>query len=261
MRIIYLTYNSIFSDYIGSYLIKNWGEEMVAIVVSGRIYKNKNFIKSALKLIKSCGVLYALYLWFVTDLYRFIFFRKVKSLRRLAEQNKIPIIKVKDINSKGAIEILKKFSPDIIYSAFFNQILGEEVLSIPSFGCINFHPSPLPQYRGPDPIFWQMSDSKKATKITLHQMNEEIDAGDIVYQVDKELDLSRSLFWNSVNLWKLGGEMLQTYLASGKSGKPIKQNFSNASYYSWPTVEAVKRFLESGKKLLNLRDLFEMLRS
>jgi methionyl-tRNA formyltransferase len=261
MRIVYLTYDSIFSDYIGSYLIETLGNKIVAIVVSGRIYKNAGFIKSAFKLIKNCGILYSLYLWFITDLYKFIFFRKIRSFKKLAGQKKIPIIKIKDINSIQSIEILKNFSPSIIYSAFFNQVLDKEVLAIPSAGCLNFHPSPLPRYRGPDPIFWQMSDLKRATKVTLHQMSEEIDAGNIVYQTDNELDLSRSLFWNSLNLWKLGGEMLVTCLNFEKKEKPIKQNSSEASYHSWPTAQAVKKLLGSNKKLLALKDILEIFRS
>ncbi|OHU89223.1 MULTISPECIES: formyltransferase family protein [Pseudoalteromonas] len=49
---------------------------------------------------------------------------------------------------------------------------------------MNIHPSPLPEYRGPYPLYWQLRNGEEATKITLHQVSESIDCGDIATQID-----------------------------------------------------------------------------
>ena len=54
------------------------------------------------------------------------------------------------------VEILKNFAPDVIVVVAFGQILSEEILNIPKYGCINVHGSILPEYRGAAPIQWSI---------------------------------------------------------------------------------------------------------
>ena len=59
------------------------------------------------------------------------------------------------------VEILKNFAPDVIVVVAFGQILSEEILNIPKYGCINVHGSILPEYRGAAPIQWSIIDGKE----------------------------------------------------------------------------------------------------
>ncbi|KPH56704.1 MULTISPECIES: formyltransferase family protein [Pseudoalteromonas] len=52
---------------------------------------------------------------------------------------------------------------------------------------MNIHPSPLPEYRGPQPLYWQLRNGETLTKLTMHQVTQELDCGDIA--CDVEIDI------------------------------------------------------------------------
>ncbi|MCX7622425.1 MAG: formyltransferase family protein [Thermomicrobium sp.] len=87
-------------------------------------------------------------------------------------------------------------------------------------GMLNIHPSPLPDYRGPSPLFWQYRDGCLRTAVTLHRITEELDAGPIVAQVACDLPLGfpgdRLESWLA---WYGTGLALE-YLQSGTIEKP-----------------------------------------
>lgn len=76
---------------------------------------------------------------------------------------------------------LKLLSPDILL-VYQTPILSEEVFSIPKYGTINIHPSLLPKYRGPHPIFWMHYNYDLDSGCTLHYIDKGIDTGPIIGQ-------------------------------------------------------------------------------
>jgi len=86
------------------------------------------------------------------------------------------------MNSKLLSNILVGIEPDIILTMKFPFRLPKSVLDIPRFGAINFHPSKLPQYRGPNPIGWQVLNNEPFMSLTFHFMREEYDSGPIIVQ-------------------------------------------------------------------------------
>ncbi len=80
------------------------------------------------------------------------------------------------------IATLRELAPDAIVVAAYGQILPKEILSLPKFGCINIHASLLPAYRGAAPINWAIIRGDRSTGITVMQMNEGMDTGDILMQ-------------------------------------------------------------------------------
>lgn len=74
---------------------------------------------------------------------------------------------------------IKELAPDIIIGAFWVTILKPEIINIPPYGCINFHPGYLPYNRGVNPNVWPMVEDTPAG-VTLHYIDSNIDTGDIV---------------------------------------------------------------------------------
>jgi methionyl-tRNA formyltransferase len=89
----------------------------------------------------------------------------------------------KDPGLQKRLAILK---PDFIITLSFPFIIPVQVLNIPRWA-VNIHPSLLPRYRGPAPIRWAILNGEKRTGITTIIMNERVDAGMIVYQVETEI--------------------------------------------------------------------------
>lgn len=86
------------------------------------------------------------------------------------------------IKEAEAVEKLRSYDADIFVVAAFGQIVSKEILDMPRFGCVNIHASLLPKYRGAAPIQWCILNGEKETGVTIMQMNEGVDTGDILMQ-------------------------------------------------------------------------------
>ena len=71
----------------------------------------------------------------------------------------------------------------MIVVAAYGQILPKAVLSLPPFGCINIHASLLPRHRGASPIQAAILEGDSETGVTIMQMDEGLDTGDILFKV------------------------------------------------------------------------------
>jgi methionyl-tRNA formyltransferase len=93
-------------------------------------------------------------------------------------------------------ENLKKLQPDLIVVVAYGQILPRFILEIPEHGAVNVHASLLPRYRGAAPIVWAILGGERVTGVTTMMMDEGMDTGDILLQVETligEEDTSESL--------------------------------------------------------------------
>ena len=95
----------------------------------------------------------------------------------------IPVWSVFDVNDEAFLEKVRRVKPELILSAAYPQIFSKNLISVPSRGSINFHPSLLPKYRGAHPHFWAIVRGENESGLTAHFMTESIDAGDILAQV------------------------------------------------------------------------------
>lgn len=97
----------------------------------------------------------------------------------LCNKNNIPICFF-----TADVESLKQFlndkSADVFLLACYPRKLSNSIIAIANHRCINIHPSKLPKYRGADPIFWQLREGESETGITLHDVTEQLDCGDIL---------------------------------------------------------------------------------
>lgn len=101
---------------------------------------------------------------------------------RVATDNSIPVYKTDNVNSERSIETIKKFEPDLIVVAYYDQILKRNVINIPSLGCVNIHFGLAEQYRGCYPTTWAIINGEKYAGVTLHYIDDGVDSGDIIDQ-------------------------------------------------------------------------------
>ncbi|PKM81717.1 MAG: methionyl-tRNA formyltransferase [Firmicutes bacterium HGW-Firmicutes-14] len=91
-----------------------------------------------------------------------------------------PVLQPETIKDREFMDVLRKLSPQLIVVAAFGRILPPEILKFPQYGCINIHASLLPKYRGAAPIHWAVMDGETETGVTIMQMDEGLDTGDII---------------------------------------------------------------------------------
>ena len=101
-----------------------------------------------------------------------------KSTIKLAKKNKIKILKLKELSKKIYSSKLKNI--DIIFCIGSTQILPENAISFPKLGCLNFHPSLLPKYRGRYSTVHSIFNGDAITGVTAHWIGKKIDAGSII---------------------------------------------------------------------------------
>ena len=111
-----------------------------------------------------------------------------ENLTSMLYKHKIKVFKINEEITKGSFKYLKNSNLDLIISISCPIILNQEVLMIPSLGCINVHCSLLPKYRGLMPSFWTLFYKEKYTGVSIFLMNEYIDDGPIIYQKKIKVD-------------------------------------------------------------------------
>jgi len=94
----------------------------------------------------------------------------------------IPIFQPETLRTPDAVAYLREWSPAVIVVAAFGQILREDVLSLPQFGCINVHASLLPRWRGAAPIHYAIRAGDRETGVTIMKMDIGLDTGPMLLQ-------------------------------------------------------------------------------
>lgn len=144
----------------------------------------------------------------------------------------IPVLQPVRIKRTEAVEELKKYEADVFVVAAFGQILSKEILDMPRYGCLNIHASLLPKYRGSSPIQWAVINGEEKTGVTIQQMNEGIDTGDILYR--KEIYLNKKETGESLfaRLSVLGAEAITEALSLLEKGEltAVPQKEEDATY-------------------------------
>lgn len=95
----------------------------------------------------------------------------------------LPVYQPKKVREPEFIEILRKLEPEVIVVVAFGQIIPQEILDLPPYGCINVHASLLPKYRGAAPIQWAVIDGEPQSGVTIMKMDAGLDTGDMITKV------------------------------------------------------------------------------
>jgi len=205
-------------------------------------YGLKDFLRMGIKFIghkllaKICGLLKVAKFYTIEQIFRFY---------------NIEVIKRDDINSGDFLEEMGRKNLDLIVSVAAPKIFKKPLLELPRCGCINIHTGKLPKYRGMMPNFWNLYYGERSTGITIHTMDEKIDAGKIVLQKDVEIKEGESLNSLIKRTKILGAELMLEALRQIKTGEVKYSNYPDveSSYYSFPKKADVREFRRRGKRI------------
>lgn len=101
-------------------------------------------------------------------------------VKQLAVQHNIPVWQPATLRDGKAEPIFRDLAPDLVVVVAYGRILPPELLHIAPLGCINLHVSLLPKYRGSAPIQWSVLNGDSETGVTIMQLDEGCDTGDIL---------------------------------------------------------------------------------
>lgn len=151
-------------------------------------------------------------------------------IKQVAIDNNIKVIQ--PIKIRNEFDSVLQLKPDIIITCAYGQIIPEEILDYPKYGCINVHASLLPKYRGGAPIHRAILNGDKETGITIMYMAPGMDDGDIITQEKIAIRDDETVGELHDELSPLGAKLLIETLPSVFDGTNdrIKQDESNVTF-------------------------------
>ena len=132
---------------------------------------------------------------------------------------------------------LEAQAPDLVLVCGFSLKIAKKTLSIPTYGFLNIHFGKLPENRGPDPLFQSIKKGEKQTAITIHQMDEDWDTGDIVLEQPVPIIAGETMgMLNSKMIYKLKDLSVKAIECIKNQANLIPQSTEKpAGYYKRPS--------------------------
>ena len=155
---------------------------------------------------------------------------KFSPVKEKALEYDIPVFQPVRIRNEEAVGQLRQWKPDVIIVAAFGQILPKEILEMPRYGCLNIHASLLPKYRGAAPIQQAVIDGAEKSGVTIMQMDEGLDTGDMLKKASVRLDKKETGESLHDKLAVLGGPLEVLRELSEGTAVPVPQREEESSY-------------------------------
>lgn len=250
LRVVLCSYPGVFSALTRQILCDSPGIELVGCVYSARIFTRTEMAwQGAIRLVRTSGLDYALMQFAQTDLYRF--------LTVFADAGpRLPALSTKDINSAAARDFLTRLQPDVLLLANFNQKVGPAVCALPTRACWNIHPGLLPDFRGVDPVFAALNAGVAELGVSVHEVAEQFDCGDLIAQAKLKVIADRSVFYHQFKLFSLGATLAARHLADLHAGVKTWPQTGAGRYDGWPDARQINAFKKRGGSLMTAREFY-----
>lgn len=149
----------------------------------------------------------------------------------LAEAANIPVLQPTKIKTEEFRNGLLTYQPDLMVVTAYGRILPPSLLELAPMGCINVHGSLLPKYRGAAPIQWTVINGEKEAGVTIIQMDEGMDTGDMLLSAKINTAPEETAGTLFDKLAALGSETLLKAIKGVKEGTviPVAQDHSQAT--------------------------------
>ena len=151
-------------------------------------------------------------------------------VKEVALEYNIPVYQPEKIKDKEFVDFLKTIDADVYVVVAYGQILSQEILDIPKYGCVNVHGSLLPKYRGSSPIQWSILNGDKITGVTTILMDKNCDTGDML--VKKTMEILPDDTYGSLHdrMAPIGAEVLLETLEKIENGTVVRGRGCSCAY-------------------------------
>lgn len=148
-----------------------------------------------------------------------------------ARERGIPVLQPEKVRDGRLAAELSALRPDVLCVAAYGRILGRDLLTLAPYGVVNVHGSLLPRWRGAAPIQWAIASGDAETGVTIMQVDEGLDTGDMLLQRTLPIAPDDTAERLGARLAELGGEALIAALALLAKGGlvPVRQDPAKAT--------------------------------
>ncbi len=164
----------------------------------------------------------------------------VNFLKKEANKASIPFMHIPSAEKVNELEHwIRQLNPDIVFCICYPYLLPSSILSLLPGKFINFHPGPLPEYRGPMPIFEVIRSCERETALSIHLMNEQFDEGAIILREPISIvngETHGSLALKLADRTSIAVRNIAEMLHYGTTVPIMEQSSINARYYPKPEL-------------------------
>ncbi len=179
----------------------------------------------------------------------------------LARRLHIPLKRIGTVNSERSEAYIRALAPDLIISAYFNQIIKPNIIAIPRIGILNIHPGWLPAYRGAMSYFWVLKNGEASAGVSIHWIDEGIDTGTLVARKRFRLFPGATQQQVLVKTAVMGHYLIRRIiraLAQGRKPRSLSISEDEAAYYSLPDMAAFDAYFNT-RRFFRIRDVLRFM--
>jgi methionyl-tRNA formyltransferase len=143
-------------------------------------------------------------------------------VKLFAEAHHLPVFQPERVRAPEFLQQFEQLAPDLVAVAAFGQLLPKAILEQPRLGCINVHPSLLPKYRGAAPLNWTIIRGETKTGVTIMQLDEGMDSGDILLQEETAIGPQETVGELHDRLAEMGAQMLVSAMEKMAAGTLVR---------------------------------------
>lgn len=146
---------------------------------------------------------------------------EISPVKQIAVEAGIPVFQPENFREEETVQQLRDLKPDVCAVVAYGRLLPQNVLDVPTYGCINIHASALPKYRGSAPYQWTVLDGQTETGVTAMYLVREMDAGDIIEISKTTVGENETAGELLDRLAVLGADLLSKTLGRFASGEKV----------------------------------------
>ena len=139
--------------------------------------------------------------------------QQIHLLAEYADECALPVFRPSSLTSRLVEQEILGHAPDVIVVAAYGLILPDNILNLPTFGCLNVHPSLLPKYRGSSPVSSAILNGDDDTGVTIMQLDSGVDTGPIVENKVVKIELLHDAISLTQKLFEEGAVILADVLS------------------------------------------------
>lgn len=157
---------------------------------------------------------------------------KAPEVKTVAEELGLPVYQPERLRDSKVLTTLTQLAPDCIVVAAYAQLLPQEILTLPRFGCKNIHASLLPKYRGGAPVHWSIVNGETETGVSIMHMDRGLDTGDVILSRALTIGPDEDSAALTARLASLGATLMLECLSLRDMGQSLRQpqNHEEASF-------------------------------
>ena len=153
-------------------------------------------------------------------------------VKQAAVERGLPVFQPASLRrDEEARQKIAALAPDLIVVAAYGLFLPADTLAVPPLGALNIHPSLLPKHRGPSPVATAILEGDTTTGVTLMQLDEGMDSGQIIVQLETDIEAEETAAELTPRLFEMGARLLADTLPRWRTGEiaPVPQSEAKAT--------------------------------